>query len=64
MMAAENRTTAVTELKGANYPTWKVQVKMSLVKDGLWGVVSGIENAPSQSDGENIIYSVPEGIEL
>ena len=35
--------TALVPLTGKNYPTWKVQCKMGLMKDSLWGVVSGSE---------------------
>ena len=37
---------AVVLLKEGNYPTWKVQVKMCLMKDDLWGIVNGTEAAP------------------
>ena len=40
----------IVPLTGANYPTWKVQCKMSLMKDGLWGIVDRSERAPSTSD--------------
>jgi hypothetical protein len=43
-----NKTVAIVPLTGANYPTWKVQCKMSLMKDGLWGIVSGAEAAPEE----------------
>ena len=33
--------TALVPLTGKNYPTWKVQCKMVLMKDSLWGIVSG-----------------------
>ena len=33
---------------GSNYPTWKVQCKMSLMKDGLWGIVNRSEAAPEE----------------
>ena len=38
---------AIVLLTGANYPTWKIQCKMSLIKDGLWGS----EAAPAETDG-------------
>ena len=47
---AETKT-AIVPLTGANYPTWKVQCKMSLIKDGLWGIVDGSERAPEENDG-------------
>lgn len=37
-------------LNEKNYPTWKVQVKMNLIKDNLFGIVSGTETAPSSTD--------------
>jgi len=33
----------VVPLNGANYPTWKLQCRMTLVRDGLWGYVDGSE---------------------
>ena len=30
-------------LDGKNYPTWKVQCRMALMKDGSWGIVNGTE---------------------
>ena len=36
---------AVVPLNGKNYPTWKVQCRMSLMKEGLWNV-DGTEAAP------------------
>ena len=43
---------AIVPLTGANYPTWKVQCKMSLMKDGLWGIVNKSETAPAEgTDG-------------
>ena len=33
---AEVRSSVIVPLKGKNYPTWKVQCRMALVKDGLW----------------------------
>ena len=43
--------TAIVPLTGANYPMWKVQCKMSLMKDGLWGIVDGSETAPDKAEG-------------
>ena len=48
MKMAESKTSAIVPLKGANYPTWKVQCRMTLVRDGLWGIVSGTETAPAE----------------
>ena len=49
---AESRSVAVVPLNGSNYPTWKVQCRMALMKDGLWNIVNGTENAPSASDAD------------
>ena len=50
-MASESKTVTVVPLNGANYPTWKVQCRMALMKDGLWNIVNGTENIPA-GDGE------------
>ena len=49
---AESRTVAVVPLNGSNYPTWKVQCRMALMKDGLWNIVNGTETAPSATDAD------------
>lgn len=41
-------------LNGTNYPTWKIQCRMSLMKDGLWNIVNGTEEAPGE-DAEAIV---------
>ena len=48
---AEMRTVSIVPLNGKNYPTWKVQCRMALVKDGLWGIVDGTEEPPA-AEGE------------
>ena len=42
---AEGKT-VVVPLTGPNYCTWKIQCKMSLMRDGLWGIVSKTEDEP------------------
>ena len=49
---AESKTVTVVPLKGSNYPTWKIQCRMALTKDGLWNIVNGTETAPGQSQAE------------
>ena len=44
---AESRQVVIAPLKGPNYATWKVQCMMALKKDGVWGIVSGTEQAPA-----------------
>lgn len=41
---------SICPLTGVNYPTWKIQCKMSLLKEGLWGIVSKAEAAPGEGD--------------
>ena len=43
---------AIISLNGSNYPTWKIQCRMALMKEGLWGIVSGRENAPPDGEAE------------
>ena len=38
-MAESKSVTAVVPLNGSNYPTWKIQCKMALMKQGLWKIV-------------------------
>ena len=48
-MATENRSSvAVVPLNGSNYATWKIQCRMALIKDGLWSIVNGTEEAPGE----------------
>ena len=46
---AESKTVSVVPLNGSNYPTWKVQCQMALMKEGLWKIVNG-EEAPPAAD--------------
>ena len=50
---AESRTVAVVPLNAKNYATWKIQCKMALIKEGIWGITSGTESAPA--DGAEAI---------
>ena len=51
-MASESKTVAVIPLNGSNFPTWKVQCRMALMKDGLWSIVSGSERSPDASHAD------------
>ena len=42
----------IIPLNGKNYPTWKVQCRMALIKDGLWGIVKGTEVTPGEGNAE------------
>ena len=41
---------SVALLNGKNYATWKVQCRMALMKDGLWGVVNGFDEVPANNE--------------
>ena len=49
IMATAN-SSGIVLLNGSNYNTWKVQCKMALLKQQLWGIVSGTETAPEGAD--------------
>ena len=40
------KTVAIAPLNGSNYPTWKVQCRMALVREGQWGIIAGTATAP------------------
>ena len=44
--ATDRSKPSFPQLNGKNYPTWKVQCKMALMKDGLWNIVDGTELRP------------------
>ena len=47
--------TSLEPLKGAeNFATWKIQCKMALMRDGLWGFVTGTEERPPDRDVANL----------
>ena len=48
-MSAESKHALVIALNGENYPTWKLQCKMFLVREGLWGIVSRTEECPDEA---------------
>ena len=43
---------SVVLLNGSNYPTWKIQCRMVLIRDGVWSIVNGTESAPDSSDAD------------
>ena len=53
-MAESNKSIASVPLKGSNYPTWKLQCRMVLMKEGLWTIVNGTENAPEEREAEKL----------
>ena len=48
-MASELKT-AVVPLNGKNYPMWKIQCRMALMKGGLWNIVDSTEAAPGRDN--------------
>ena len=52
-MASEGKNhVSIVALNGANYPTWKVQCRMALIREGLWGIVAGTEACPDEAEAE------------
>ena len=51
-MAESIRLAAVVPLNGRNYPTWKIQCRMALMKEGLWSIVSEEETEPQSGRTE------------
>ena len=49
---AELKTVSIVPLNGSNYPTWKVQCRMALMKEGLWTIVDGTEASPSEHESD------------
>ncbi len=45
---AENRSTVA--MNGRNYGTWKTQLRLALLRDGLWGIVQGTEEEPVRTE--------------
>ena len=41
---------SITLLNGTNYATWKIQCRMALMKDGLWGMVNGLDEVPENDE--------------
>ena len=50
-MATDSKTVAIVPLNGSNYPTWKVQCRMALVRDGLW---ARTETAPPEEEAARL----------
>ena len=54
MASGDSRAISLVPLNGTNYPTWKVQCRMSLMKDGLWGIVNKSEAAPANGASADV----------
>ena len=44
--------TVIVPLNGKNYPTWKVQCRMVLMKESLGGIISGTEETPREDNAD------------
>ena len=42
-----DKSSLVDKLNDKNYATWKIQQKMALINNDLWGIVDGSETAPT-----------------
>ena len=49
-----HQVSSIVLLKGSNYPTRKLQCCMVLMREGLWSIFSGTEQAPPNDEAENI----------
>ena len=49
---ADVKFSGIIPLNDSNYPTWKIQVGMTLMKDGLWNIVNGKESAPGNDHAD------------
>ena len=54
---AEMKTVSIVPLNQKNYATWKIQCRMALMEDGLWGIVKGTETAPEEGDARTKFLS-------
>eukprot|EP00794_Sanderia_malayensis_P001906 gene1906-2164_t len=51
-MALETKTSSIVPLNGSNYPTWKIQCRMTLIKDSLWSLIDGTEMVSPRTEAE------------
>ena len=54
---AESKIVAVVSLNSMNYSTWKIQCKMALMKERLWGIVNGTERAPTKNANQQARFA-------
>ena len=54
LIMAKMKTVMIVPLVGSNYPTWKVQCRMALMRDGhgLWGIVNESERPPEENQAD------------
>ena len=56
--ATGGNSMSIVQLNGSNYATWKIQCKMALKKDNLWGIVDGTETEPAEDNAGYSKYVV------
>ena len=54
MIMAEGRPVPIILLNGTIYPSWKVQCRMALIREGLSGIVAGTEKAPDTTNADKL----------
>ena len=47
---ADLKAVTVVPQNGTSYPTWKIQCRIALMKEGLWKIVTGDEPTPDGTD--------------
>ena len=45
MATGGSSTCELIKLNGDNYPAWKLQLRMALIRDNLWDIVNGSESS-------------------
>ena len=50
---ADIRSGSIVPLNGSNFPTWKIQCRMALLKLGVWKIVNRTEVAPDEYELAN-----------
>ena len=54
-MATETKGVSIVPLNSRNYATWKLQSRMTLMKEGLWTIVNGTEVPPADGADEAVV---------
>lgn len=50
----DGKGASIILLNGVNYPTWKIQCRMVLIRDGVWSIVNGSEKVPASADTDKL----------
>ena len=54
-LKVEKPSAHVVMMEGKNYSTWKVQLKMLLIKDEMFGIVNGTEVASAERTTADLV---------